>query len=163
MTEFPDTDSSADPSSTSTAEFSTRIRALPHAGMARHRWGALCALQTAIAVRETASIEALVLEAFPTHGSILEFEAAHRQARWPGSYGDSPVQHVADIATAFVHSRHLDQRGFILSVARTRNAAYQALVGLHGGPLLRRRFEVGSTMHCGCGPVCHGRADRRAT
>lgn len=119
------------------------ISALAGAGMEGPIWSAICELQAAIATRDISNIPVLVPKAFPNRSAIKEFQRAHGQARWPGSYGDSPVQHVADLATAFVHSRHLDQRGFIRTVAQARSTAYLALVDVHGGPLLRRRFEIG--------------------
>lgn len=115
----------------------------PWGGMTGLQFDRVCALNRAISSAPSNHLATLIREAFPTRKSLSDFHSAHRRTSWPGTYGESPVQHVADIVEAFEHGRHLNHRGHLRTVSEARQQAYQWLVLSCGGPVLQRRFRVG--------------------
>ncbi len=115
----------------------------PFGGMTGLQFDHVQALHRAIASAPTKDLAVLIREAFPTRQSIRDFHLAHLKSCWPGTYGQSPVQHVADIVEAFEHARHLNHRGHLRNIAEARQQAYQWLVLSFGGPVLQRRFRIG--------------------
>ena len=118
-------------------------KALPFGGMTGTQFDHAQTLHRAISAAPTKDLAVLIREAFPTRQSVRDFYLAHQAASWPATYGQSPVEHVADIAEAFEHARHLNQRGYVRNVAEARQQAFQWLVLSHGGPVLQRRFRIG--------------------
>jgi hypothetical protein len=115
----------------------------PFGGMTGLQFDHVLTLQRAITTGQTKDLAVLSREAFPTRESIRSFHLAHRKTSWPGTYGQSPVQHVADLVEAFEHARHLERRGHLRNVVEARQAAYEWLVLAFGGPVLQRRARIG--------------------
>jgi len=115
----------------------------PCGGMNGLQFDHVLNLQRAISSAPSKDLAVLIREAFPTRESIRSFHLAHRKTSWPGTYGQSPVQHVADIVEAFEHARHLERRGHLRNVVEARQAAYEWLVLAFGGSVLQRRFHIG--------------------
>lgn len=124
----------------------TRYKAQPCGGMTGALWNAAIALNAAISFQtaETVSeLEELIWAAFPSRQAVHDFHAEHKKSIWPNSFGQSGVQHVADVVDCFVTAHHLGQSGYFRAVQERRSKVLIALAERWGAPALKRRFDVG--------------------